>query len=39
MRFLRLGLAELVPDATTVWLFRQHLKQQGLIKKLFEQLI
>ncbi|CDN12737.1 Mobile element protein [Richelia intracellularis] len=37
MRFLALGLAEPVPDATTVWLFRQQLKQQGLIEELFEQ--
>ncbi|CDN09973.1 MAG: transposase [Richelia sp.] len=39
MIFLGLGLAETVPDATTVWLFRQHLKQQGLIEELFEQLV
>ncbi|CDN17324.1 Mobile element protein [Richelia intracellularis] len=39
MRFLGLGLAEPVPNATTVWLFRQQLKQQGLIEELFEQLI
>ena len=39
MIFLGLGLAEPVPDATTVWLFRQQLKQQGLIEELFEQLI
>ena len=39
MRFLGLGLAEPVPDATTVCLFRQELKQQGLIEELFEQLI
>ncbi|CDN11084.1 Mobile element protein [Richelia intracellularis] len=37
MIFLGLGLAEPVPDATTVWLFRQQLKQQGLIEELFEQ--
>ncbi|NRB09340.1 MAG: transposase, partial [Richelia sp.] len=37
MIFLGLGLAEPVPDATTVWLFRQQLKQQGIIEKLFEQ--
>ena len=35
MRFFRLGLAEPVPDPTTVWLFRQQLKQQGLIEELF----
>ncbi|NRB06284.1 MAG: transposase [Richelia sp.] len=39
MTFLGLGLAEPLPDATTVWLFRQQLKQQGLIEELFEQLI
>ncbi len=39
MIFLGLGLAEPVPDATTVWLFRHQLKQQGLIEELFEQLI
>ena len=39
MRFLGLGLAEPVTNATTVWLFRQQLKQQGLIEELFEQLI
>jgi IS5 family transposase len=37
MRFLDLTLADSVPDATTVWLFRQQLKQQGLIEELFEQ--
>ncbi|CDN10603.1 Mobile element protein [Richelia intracellularis] len=37
MRFLSLGLPEAVPDATTVWLFRQQLKHQGLIEELFEQ--
>ncbi|CDN14793.1 Mobile element protein [Richelia intracellularis] len=39
MIFLGLGIAEPIPDATTVWFFRQQLKQQGLIKELFEQLI
>ena len=39
MRFLGLGLPKPVPDATTVWLFRQQLKQQGLIEELFELLI
>ena len=37
MRFLGLTLADSVPDATTVWLFRHQLKQQGLIEVLFEQ--
>lgn len=34
MGFLDLTLADSVPDATTVWLFRQKLKQQGVIKEL-----
>jgi IS5 family transposase len=37
MQFLGLTLADSVPDATTVWLFRQQLKQQGLIEELFAQ--
>ena len=35
MRFLGLTLTESVPDATTVWLFRHQLKQQGLIELCF----
>ena len=37
MRFLALSLADTVPDATTVWLFRQQLTDAGLVKPLFEQ--
>ena len=37
MQFLALGLEEPVPDATTVWLFREQLQQQGLVEALFEQ--
>ena len=37
--FLGLGLAEPVPDATTVWLIREQLNPQGIIEELFEQLI
>jgi IS5 family transposase len=37
MKFLGLTLGDSVPDATTVWLFRHQLKQQGLIEELFEQ--
>jgi transposase, IS5 family len=37
MRFLRLGLEDAVPDATTVWLFREALAKVGLVKKLFER--
>jgi transposase, IS5 family len=36
MRFLQLGLENKVPDATTVWLFRQQLIEVGLIEQLFE---
>lgn len=36
MRFLNLGIEERVPDATTLWLFRQQLTEQGLIEPLFE---
>ena len=35
MRFLDLGLEDPVPDATTVWLFREALAKAGLIAKLF----
>lgn len=37
MQFLGFGLADEVPDATTVWLFRKQLMEQGLIEPLFEQ--
>jgi IS5 family transposase len=37
MQFLDFGLADEVPDATTVWLFRNQLTQQELIVPLFEQ--
>ena len=35
MRFLELGLEDPVPDATTVWLFREALASAGLIENLF----
>jgi IS5 family transposase len=35
MRFLNLGLEDPVPDATTIWLFREALAEAGLIDKLF----
>lgn len=38
MRFLGLGMEDSVPDATTVWLYRETLTKQGLIEELFEQL-
>ena len=37
MRFLGLGLEDTVPDATTVWLFREALAKAGLVKPLFER--
>ena len=37
MRFLGLGLEDAVPDATTVWLFREALAKAGLMKTLFER--
>jgi IS5 family transposase len=36
MRFLGLGLEDKVPDAKTVWLYREQLAQAGLIETLFE---
>jgi len=37
MRFLGLGLSEKVPDAKTIWLFREHLAQAGAVETLFAQ--
>lgn len=37
MRFLGLNLGDRVPDAKTIWLFREELTEAGLIKKLFDQ--
>ena len=37
MRFLGLGLEDVVPDATTVWLFREALSKVNLVKALFER--
>lgn len=36
MRFLGLELCQSVPDAKTIWLYRERLSQKGLIEKLFE---
>lgn len=36
MQFLGLGLEDVVPDATTVWLFRKQLQEHGLVEALFE---
>lgn len=35
MRFLGLGLGDRVPDAKTIWLFREHLTQAGAVENLF----
>jgi IS5 family transposase len=35
-RFLGLAIEDSIPDATTLWLFREKLAKAGLIKKLFE---
>lgn len=34
-RFLNIGINESVPDAKTIWLFREHLTKRNLIEKLF----
>jgi len=36
-RFLGLGFEDVIPDGTTLWLFREKLAQAGLIDKLFER--
>ena len=36
VRFLGLALQDKVPDAKTVWLYREQLSQAGLIDALFE---
>ena len=35
MRFLELNMEETVPDAKTIWLFRERLAQAGAVEKLF----
>ena len=37
MRFLGLNLQDNVPDATTLWAYRQVLTEQGLLEGLFER--
>jgi IS5 family transposase len=37
MRFLGLGLGDRIPDARTIWLFRERLTKAGAIKALFER--
>ena len=35
MRFLGLGLEDAVPDATTLWLYREALAKAGVVEQLF----
>jgi IS5 family transposase len=37
MRFLGLSLGDRIPDAKTIWLFRERLTKANLIKELFSQ--
>ncbi|ESA38723.1 transposase is4 family protein [Leptolyngbya sp. Heron Island J] len=37
MRFLHLGLEDSVPDAKTMWSFRERLRKAELVEPLFEQ--
>jgi len=37
MRFLGLGIGDRVPDAKTIWLFREQLKEAGILMELFYQ--
>ena len=37
MRFLGLGVEDRVPDATTVWRFREDLQELGLMESLFHR--
>lgn len=37
MQFLGIGIEDKVPDATTIWLFKEDLQKQGLIVELFEE--
>jgi IS5 family transposase len=36
MRFLGLSLAHRVPDAKTIWLYRERLREKGLMTQLFQ---
>jgi IS5 family transposase len=38
MHFLGLSMRDTVPDARTIWLFREGLKKAGAIKQLFDDL-
>ena len=36
MRFLKLTIADDVPDSKTIWLFRESVTNEGIIEKMFE---
>ena len=36
MRFLGLGLADSVPDAKSLWLYREALAKTGAVEELFD---
>ena len=38
MRFLGLDFGSVVPDAKTIWLFREQLQKQDLVKQLFDRM-
>jgi IS5 family transposase len=37
MRFLGIGLGDPVPDANTIWTFREALKRAGAVERLFQR--
>jgi transposase, IS5 family len=37
MRFLGLGIGDKIPDEKTIWVFREQMKEAGLIDKLFSR--
>jgi len=37
MRFLGLGLSDRIPDARTIWLFREKLTKAGAFQTLFDR--
>ena len=38
-RFLGLSQEARVPDAKTIWLFRERLKEHGLVEDLFQEIL
>jgi len=37
MRFLGLGIEDQVPDATTLWLYREAMARAGVVERLFDE--